>query len=135
MSDRLRLFMRVTDVSMLLYWLAATCFCLGLVTPPPTAMYDGYGTPAVDAWNWSFAPLDVAFALLGLLAVRLAQKGDARWQPLAIISLVLTMCAGLMAISYWAILGSFDLWWWTPNLLLFVLPLFWLPMLVRKVSS
>ena len=99
---------------------------------PVAAMYAGYGTPMIDAWNWSFAPLDIAFAITGLVSVRLAGAGDARWRSWAIISLVLTMCAGGMAVGFWALLGSFDLSWWVPNLILLLAPLIWLPALLRQ---
>jgi hypothetical protein len=88
-------------------------------------MYDGYGTPIVDAWNWSFAPLDILFAILGLAAVRLAQKQDPRWKMLAVASLSLTFCAGLMAIGFWAISGDYNPSWWIPNLVLMAVPAYW----------
>ena len=112
MPPGLRLFLRVVDIGMIAYWAFSVAACAGLVRPAPDLMYEGYGTASVDAWNWSFAPLDLAFAVTGLLAVRTAARGDDRWRTLAIISLVLTMCAGGMAVSYWALLGSFQPSWW-----------------------
>ena len=94
-------------------------------------MYDGYGLPVIDAWNWSFAPLDLGFAITGLASLRLAGKGDGRWAALAVISLALTFCAGLMAISFWAIRGEFNAGWWIPNLLLMAVAAYWLPRLVN----
>jgi hypothetical protein len=113
--------MRLADFGMIAYWGVAALACLGLFALPQSAMYQGYGTPLVDAWNWSFAPLDLAFALAGLASLRLAARGDPRWQGLALVSFALTFCAGLMAISYWAIAGQFDPAWWLPNLALIVL--------------
>ena len=98
-------------------------------------MYAGYGQRLVDAWNWSFAPLDIAFAIVGLLAVRLAARGDERWRQYALVSLVLTMCAGGMAISYWSILGDFQAAWWIPNLMLLILPLVWVHQFLRKTEQ
>jgi hypothetical protein len=37
------------------------------------------------------------------------------------------MCAGGMAISYWALVGDLDWSWWIPNLVLLLGPLIWLP--------
>ena len=135
MARGLAAFLRVSDGAMLLYWLVAASACVGLIRLPGTMMYAGYGTPVVDAWNWSFAPLDLAFCLAGLTSLRLARSGQALWRPLALVSLLLTMCAGGMAISYWAMLSSFSIAWWLPNLLLLVLPLIWLPGLVRDLAG
>ena len=120
---------------MLLYWAVASAACLHLIVLPVSAMYAGYGTPQVDAWNWSFAPLDLLFSIAGLLSIRFAARGDAIWRPMALISLLLTMCAGGMAVAYWALLGEFNPSWWLPNLLLLLLPLIWLPKLVAGVAE
>ncbi|MEP3449651.1 MAG: DUF5360 family protein [Parasphingorhabdus sp.] len=116
---------RVIDWTMLLYWSLISLAALSVIALPSSMMYDGYGTPFVDAWNWSFAPLDVLFALLGLIAVRLHSKGDTRWYAMAIASLSLTFCAGLMAVGFWTIKGEFNPSWWIPNLLLMILPIYW----------
>eukprot|EP01035_Chromulina_nebulosa_P062655 gene62655-85681_t len=110
--------LRTIDIGMLLYWGMAALACCGILHLPVSAMYDGYGTPMIDAWNWSFAPLDLSFALTGLASLALARRGDGRWRPLALVSLALTFCAGLMALSFWALRGEFALTWWLPNLLL-----------------
>lgn len=127
-------FLRVADGGMLVYWLVMAMACLKWISLPHSAMYAGYGTPAIDAWNWSFAPLDVAFALIGLAAVRAAAAGRPDWRVLAVISLVLTMCAGGMAVSYWALAGDFTWAWWLPNCLLLGLPLLWLPGLMAQTG-
>lgn len=116
---------RIIDWSMLLYWSLISLAALRVITLPASVMYDGYGTPIIDAWNWSFAPLDILFALSGLMAVHLHRRGDPRWFALAISSLSLTFCAGLMAVSFWAIRGEFNPSWWIPNLLLMILPAYW----------
>lgn len=97
-------------------------------------MYDGYGTPVIDAWNWSFAPLDILFSLIGLLSISLAKRGDKRWRATAIISLTLTFCAGLMAVVFWALRGEFNPSWWIPNLILMTTPMIWLPRLIRDMA-
>ncbi|OYY91036.1 MAG: hypothetical protein B7Y45_04925 [Sphingomonas sp. 28-66-16] len=130
MPHGLPLTLKLIDGSMLLYWGIAALGCFGLLHLPKEAMYAGYGTPHVDAWNWSFAPIDLAFALTGLLAVRMARQGDPRWRPYALISLALTFCAGLMAVSYWALTSDFDPAWWGPNLALVGAALWWTPRLI-----
>lgn len=134
MPGGLRTFLRITDLAMLGYWAVSAAAALRLIAVPPDAMYSGYGTPLVDAWNWSFAPLDIAFAMSGLWSVRLLDRGDQSWRGWAIVSLTLTICAGGMAISFWSLQGSFDLGWWLPNLVLLLAPLAWLPRLVSDVG-
>jgi hypothetical protein len=120
----------VTDALMLLYWAVTALAAAGLVALPPDALYKGYHEPLLVAWNWSFMPLDVAFSLTGLAAVRVARAGR-DWRGLAIVSLTLTMCAGGMAIGFWALTGDFDPAWWIPNLVLLLGPLVWLPRLLK----
>lgn len=127
-------FLRVADGGMMAYWLVMVFACLKLVSLPHAAMYAGYGSAPIDAWNWSFAPLDVAFALTGFAALRAAAAGRPSWRVLAVVSLVLTMCAGGMAVSYWALAGDFSLAWWLPNCLLLGLPLLWLPGLMAQAG-
>lgn len=133
MSAGLRRFLAITDVLMLGYWLLTTLAALGVIVVPPYALYRDYHNPLLIAWNWSFLPLDIAFSLLGLLAVRQATHGRS-WRGLAIASLVLTSCAGGMAIAFWTLRGDFDPSWWIPNLLLWLLPWWWLPNLIREVA-
>lgn len=84
------------------------------------------------AWNWSFLPLDLLVSATGLTGVWLHKNGDRRWRGLVLISLVLTSCAGLQAISFWAIRGELDLTWWLPNLFLLLYPPFFVPGLLRQ---
>jgi Family of unknown function (DUF5360) len=135
MSNSLRLFLRVTDSLMLAYWMLNVAACFKLVILPSDLMYEGYGTHHVDAWNWSFAPMDAVFALLGLWSIRLNSNNDPRWRLVCAISLTLTICAGGMAISYWAFAGEFNILWWLPNLLLIILPFIWLPNLILDTKS
>ena len=131
MTGGLRAFLGVTDAAMLAYWALAGLAAAGAIALPAAVMYGGYGTPVIDAWNWSFAPLDLAFALIGLASVRAAAQGRA-WRGLATVSLTLTMCAGGMAIAFWALRREFDPAWWGPNLVLLLAPLVWLPGLVKR---
>jgi hypothetical protein len=63
-----------------------------------------------------------------------ARRGDPLWRPLALISLLLTTVAGLMAVAYWTLLGEFDPAWFLPNLVLLVWPLLFVPKIVRDLT-
>lgn len=125
MPAGLRWTFRLLDWGMITYWSIISLGALAIITLPKSFMYDGYGTPVIDAWNWSFAPLDILFAVLGLASIQLERRQDSRWKALAIASLSLTFCAGLMAIGFWAIRGDFNPSWWIPNILLMILPIYW----------
>lgn len=125
----------VTDIAFLLYWTAAALHAGGLVQIPPAWLYANADDTRVVAWNWSFFPLDVAFSLTGLAAVRAARRGHAAWRPLALISLILTMVAGGMAVGYWTILREFDPFWIGTNTLLMVWPAPFVVCLVRDLSD
>jgi hypothetical protein len=134
MSRSLALALSITDLLFLAYWLASGLDKVGLITIPSDWLYAGAGDPRVDAWNWSFFPLDLAFSVTGLAAVAASRKGSASWRPLALISLILTMVAGGMAVGYWTLLGEFDPAWFLPNLALLCWPLAFLPGLMRDLS-
>lgn len=131
MPKGLALTLRLIDWAMILYWSVMGLAALRIFSLPTEAMYDGYGEPVIDAWNWSFAPLDLGFAVAGLASLNFARKNDQRWVALAIISLALTFCAGLMAVGFWVIRGEFNASWWIPNLLLMMVPAYWLPKLIN----
>jgi hypothetical protein len=134
MSRSLALALSITDLLFLAYWLASGLDKVGLIAIPADWLYAGAGEPRVDAWNWSFFPLDLAFSVTGLAAVAASRKGSASWRPLALISLILTMVAGGMAVGYWTLLGEFDPAWYLPNLALLIWPLAFLPGLMRDLS-
>ncbi len=115
-----------TDFGFLLYWSAAA---LGLF--PPEWLYKDYDNPIMVAWNWSFAPVDLAASVLGLYSLALAKSGKPSWRASALVSASLTFCAGLMAISFWALQKDFNLAWWLPNLYLAIWPVVVAPKLVR----
>jgi hypothetical protein len=123
MSTPLRRLMLVTDISLLAYWSLTALAAAGVIGLPSDWLFSDYHNPIVVAWNWSFLPLDVILSVAGLTSVRLAVRKDARWQHYALISLSLTFCAGLMAISFWTIRGEFDPVWWGFNLYLVLWPL------------
>jgi len=125
----------VTDWLFIAYWMASGLDKLGLVHVPADLLYANAHDPRVVAWNWSFFPLDIAFSVVGLAAVRASRRGRPVWRPLALISLVLTMVAGGMAVSYWTLLGEFDPAWFLPNLALLLWPLAFLPGLIGPLAS
>ncbi|MCI3133794.1 DUF5360 family protein [Phenylobacterium aquaticum] len=135
MSRRLSVALAITDLSFIAYWAVAFAAQVGLIHLPAALMYSGYGEARVTAWNWSFFPLDLGFSLVGLAAVRAARRGEPLWRPLALISLVLTQVAGLMAVGYWALLGEFDPSWFLPNLALVIWPLAFLPRLICDLAA
>ncbi|MEI6573450.1 MAG: DUF5360 family protein [Alphaproteobacteria bacterium] len=131
MSASLRRLMLITDLGLLTYWSLTALAAAGVVALPPAWLFSDYHSPLVVAWNWSFFPLDMLLSVAGLASVRLAVRNDARWQHYAIISLSLTACAGLMAISFWLIRGEFDPVWWSFNFFLMLWPL---PFLLAGIS-
>lgn len=125
-SRTLRLNLMITDIGFLVYWLVTA---LGLL--PSAWLFKEYQNPIIVSWNWSFAPLDLMASFLGLAALVAAKRGSNAWRALALMSVTLTFCAGLMAIAFWVLRRDFDPLWWVPNLYLMVWPLF----LVRKLIS
>ncbi len=126
-----RRLMLFTDLGMISYWVITAAMAGGLLNIPGEWLFKDYYDPRVVAWNWSFFPVDILFSVTGLAALRMERAGHARWRIMAAISLTLTVCAGLMAIAYWAILADFDLNWWIPNLFLMLWPLPYLFQLIR----
>ncbi len=118
-----RRLMFFTDIGMLTYWAVTALMALGLLTLPPEWLFKDYDDPRVVAWNWSFLPIDLAFSLSGLWALHRERTGAEDWKIWATVSLTLTFCAGIMAISYWTLTGDFDPSWWIPNLFLTLWPL------------
>lgn len=135
MSPPLRFALSVTDVLFLIYWAFAGLDALGVIHIPADWLYANAHDPRVVAWNWSFLPLDLAFSATGLAAIRYAQRKDGLWRPLALISLLLTMVAGGMAVGYWALLREFDPAWFLPNLALLIWPMFFIGGLVRAMAT
>lgn len=130
MSRPLRLLLLLTDVAFLIYWVVAGLHEARLLILPDDWLYPNANDPRVKAWNWSFFPLDLAFSATGLAAVAAMQRGRP-WRHLAIVSLVLTMVAGGMAVSYWTLTGEIEWSWYGANLALLIWPLFFLPGLMR----
>lgn len=126
MPPSLRRLLMITDLFFIAYWSMTLLQAAGIIHIDPSLLYSDYDNPDVTAWNWSFFPLDVILSVIGLASVRMARNADPRWQGAAIISLTLTVCAGLMAIAFWAFKGDFDPLWWAVNLFFLIWPLPWL---------
>lgn len=110
----------ITEIAMLIYWILAGALSANLISIDPSLMYSDYENPLVVAWNWSFFPIDFAFAIIGLMARFGVQAEQLRFK-LKVIAGVLMLCAGLMAVSYWTITGNFDPTWWGMNIWLIIL--------------
>lgn len=134
MPSSLAFALTITDLAFLIYWTVAASHALALVQIPQDWLYANADDARVVAWNWSFFPLDIAFSLTGLAAVRCSRRGDAAWRPLALISLILTMVAGGMAVGYWVLLAEFDPFWIGANALLLIWPIPFLGGLMRSLS-
>ncbi len=119
-----KVFVWSIDIGLIVYW----CLIIFRVLPPEV-MFEGYEKREVQAWNWSFFPLDILAAFTGIIA-QTTQRLNA--PVFLIISLVLTSVAGGMALAYWVVLGYYDILWWVPNLVLLVFPLWPLYQFVIK---
>ncbi|NUW32918.1 DUF5360 family protein [Nonomuraea sp. SMC257] len=112
--------MLATDVGFVAYF---TVTGLGLI--PPEWAFAGYTDPVMVAWNWSFLWIDLAAGATGLTSLWLLRRAaaSAAGTTLMLVSLVLTMASGLMAVAFWTLRGDFSLMWWIPNLYLLLFPL------------
>ena len=135
MPRSLALALTITDWLFITYWAVSGLDRFGLIRVPQALLYANAHDPQVVAWNWSFFPLDIAFSVIGLAAVAASRRDRPVWRPLALISLILTMVAGGMAVAYWTLLGEFDPAWFLPNLALLLWPLAFLPGLVGQLAS
>lgn len=108
----------LVDFGFLFYW-SITYFKL----IPDELLFPDYKNPTLVIWNWSFFPLDLMLSLSGLTSLFLLKHKNEKWKFFALVSLTLTQASGLMAISFWAIQGWFDLTWWLPNLYLMLYPI------------
>lgn len=124
----------LTEVGMLAYWVFAGVVTAGWIMVAPEMMYPDHTNPLIVNWNWSFLPIDVLFAMAGLTA-RFAPLQTAHATLLQIVSLTLMFCAGLMAISFWALQCWFDVTWWGINAWLVILSVTALVQLTRNTTG
>jgi Family of unknown function (DUF5360) len=123
----LKKFFLITDTGFILYWLITLFHFI-----PDEYLFQDYRNPILVAWNWSFLALDLLISFTGFLSIYLYNSKNKRWGKVALISLVLTFCSGLQAITFWTIRSDFDPTWWLPNLFLLIYPLFFIPYLVFR---
>lgn len=127
---RLKIFFLITDIGFITYWLITL---LKLI--PDSMLFKDYNNPIMVSWNWSFFPLDILISITGLTSLFLYRKRSKKWRTIALVSLVLTFCSGLQAISFWAIQKDFDAAWWISNLYFIIYPLFFIKGLIRENES
>ena len=126
-SRTLRWLLLVTDVGFLAYWCLTALHVL-----PQSLLFKDYDNPILVAWNGSFFPLDILASVLGLWSLLQWNRGHASWRSFALLSLALTSCAGLMALSFWTLRDDYDLLWWAPNLFLLLWPI---PFIAKFVTN
>ncbi|MET9336431.1 DUF5360 family protein [Nonomuraea sp. NPDC003804] len=119
--------MLVTDVGFVVYF---TVTGLGLI--PAEWAFADYANPLMADWNWSFLWIDLAASATGLASLWLLRGGRRQGEPLMLVSLVLTMASGLMAVAFWTLRGDFSPAWWIPNLYLLLFPL---PAVIRLTGG
>lgn len=127
MLKRLKVFFLLTDISFIAYWIITLLHII-----PESFLFKDYTSPMLSSWNWSFLPLDLCISFTGLLSLYFYGKKNLCWKKLSLISLVLTFCSGLQAISFWTLRMDFDLLWWIPNLYLLVYPIFFITKLFNE---
>lgn len=124
---KLRVFFLLTDIGFILYWLITILHVI-----PDALLFKDYNHPILSAWNWSFFPLDMCISFTGLSCLFMYTKKNLLWRKFGLISLVLTFCSGLQAISFWFIRNDFDILWWAFNLYLLIYPLFFIKGMVKE---
>ncbi len=127
---RLKYFFLVTDIGFILYW-TITLFQV----IPDEFLFKDYKNPILISWNWSFLPIDLLVSFTGISGLYLNKKRHRAWKVLSLLSLTLTFCSGLMAISFWALRKDFDLSWWGANMYLMIYPMFFLKGLVKDLTE
>ncbi|TGK43680.1 DUF5360 family protein [Leptospira andrefontaineae] len=123
----LNLLFLITDIGFILYWSITLLHVI-----PKEYLFKDYENPILQAWNWSFLPLDLFISFTGFYSLLLSKQENPHWKQFAILSLTLTFTSGLQAISFWAIGNDYNISWWIPNLYLFIYPIYYIPKLIRS---
>lgn len=117
----LKKFFLITDMGFVIYWFITLFHLI-----PESLLFKDYINPILVVWNWSFFPLDMLISITGFYGLYLYNKKNILWKKISLISLVLTICSGLQAISFWLIRCDFDPIWWFFNSYLIIYPLFFI---------
>jgi len=121
----LKRFFLITDIGFIVYWVITLFHLI-----PQELLFKDYTNSILVSWNWSFFPLDMVISITGLFSIHLYYRENVLWKKFSLISLILTFCSGLQAISFWVIRYDFDLLWWSFNLYLIIYPIFFIKNLV-----
>ncbi|WP_171787328.1 DUF5360 family protein [Clostridium beijerinckii] len=121
----LKQFFLVTDIGFIVYWFITLFHLI-----PQSLLFKDYENPILVSWNWSFLPLDLLISLTGFISLYMYYTTNELWKKFRLISLVLTFCSGLQAISFWTMRYDLDLLWWIFNLYLMIYPLFFIKSLL-----
>jgi len=111
--------MLVTDLALLGYWVATMA---GWITVGEERF--------LNEWNFSFLILDVSAIGTGLASVVLSLTQRSGGYELMLVSLALTFAAGIMALNFYLVRGTFELEWWLPNLWLTLFPVIGIALLL-----
>ena len=122
----LKYFLLINDIGFIVYWLITILHII-----PEAYLFKDYNDTIMVAWNWSFFPLDMCISFSGISSVILYKRKNPLWSRIALISLVLTFCSGLQAVSFWFLRSDFDIVWWISNLYLLVYPFFFVRKLIK----
>lgn len=125
--NRLKVFFLATDLGFIIYWLITLLHII-----PSELAFKDYTNPIISAWNWSFFPLDMCVSFTGITTIILFSRKNNLWKKFALLSLAMTFCSGLQAVSFWFLRNDFDFMWWAFNLYLVIYPLFFVKGLVRE---
>ena len=75
----------VVDVCLMAYWAATAMHLI-----PADRAFKDYEDATIQAWNWSFLPLDSLAAALGCWGVHLVGRGRPFGREILIVGLTLT---------------------------------------------
>jgi Family of unknown function (DUF5360) len=116
-----------TDVGFVAYWALTALHLI-----PQQYLFKNYDDPTMVNWNWSFVFLDLLISGTGFLSLFLQRRRARAWRSAALVSLTLTSCSGLQAVSFWLLSRDFDWTWWLPNLYLLLYPIPFIVALARE---
>ena len=117
MSPTYKRLLVAVDAGLLLYW---TAVFLNLI--PEHLRFKDYSNQVMLPDRQHQVPDPAAAALTVFLGAYLTRVGSRIGDLVLTVGLMLTFCAGFMAISFWSFYRDFDPLWWGPNALLMIIP-------------